>query len=94
MPNRIGVCRGLPWKLRAASEIGVWSDGECSDEHLICIIPAGPNDDVHGRLIAAAPKLLEECERTLTAMQKHAPQYFATAIERLTRTIALATKGP
>ena len=92
MPNRIGVCRGLPWKLRAASEIGVWSDGECSDEDLVCIIAAGPNDDVHCRLIAAVPKLLEE--RTLTAMQKHAPQYFATAIERLTRTIALATKGP
>jgi hypothetical protein len=51
-------------------------------------------EDEYQSLLLAAPDLLEACKRTLAALQRHAPEYWTTDVQRLEAAIAQAEGRP
>jgi hypothetical protein len=57
----------------ADGSLGVWSDADCQDGDLVCVIPAGENDSAYGRLIAAAPDLRQSLRELLDVVREAEP---------------------
>jgi hypothetical protein len=73
----------------APGEAYLACDGENGDDKP-CIIATGPTAKQRIVLYAGAQTLLEACKRTVRVLQKHAPEYWSTDIDRLSRAIAKA----